>query len=364
MHNLAMFYSAAGRKAEELALDEEVLALRRKVLGPDHPDTLKTMGNLAGSLSDAGRVEEAIELQAEVVAGYGRVLGPEHPHTLSATGNLSVGHRRAGRLPEAVTLQEQALATMRRVLPTTHRDLAIALGNLAELYEMTGREREAAALRQELAALQPKPLSDASVVATLVPPDAEWKWLHPTDGSDPAAVDSDFHSTFFSPSYDDASWKTGRDSAEPAGGFGYGLSFDGVDIGFPEVAAHRRTAWFRHRFRTDAAHSRLELRCQRDDGIVVYLDGREVVRDNMPAGPDAARLFAVVPQDTDNDGVVHRFALPGPLEPGEHVLAISLHNAPPPSSDLRIGGVTLVETGPAAGPEADPAPSQRASAPE
>jgi hypothetical protein len=31
------------------------------------------------------------------------------------------------------------------------------------------------------------------------------------------------------------------------------------------------------------------------------------------------------------------------LPPGEHVLAISLHNTERPSSDLRIGGITLVE---------------------
>ena len=33
------------------------------------------------------------------------------------------------------------------------------------------------------------------------------------------------------------------------------------------------------------------------------------------------------------------------MEPGEHVLAISLHNTAPPSTDLRLGGITLVETG-------------------
>jgi len=228
-----------------------------------------------------------------------------------------------------------------------------ALKNLAELCELTGREGDAAALRNELAALQPKPLPEAPVVATLIPPDAEWKWLHPTDGTDPAGTDPDFHTTFFSLTYNDSSWKSGKDSGDPAGGFGYGRGFNGVEIGTPENEAHRRTAWFRHRFTTDKAHGSLQLRCQRDDAIIVYLDGREVLRDNLPAGPDAFGLFAVVPQGAKNDGVVHRFPLPGTLETGEHLLAISLHNAAPPSSDLRIGAITLVETGTEARPPQD-----------
>ena len=53
---------------------------------------------------------------------------------------------------------------------------------------------------------------------------------------------------------------------------------------------------------------------------------------------------ATVPQGPENDGVIHRFPIPGTLAPGDHLLAISVHNTELPSSDLRIGGVTLVET--------------------
>jgi tetratricopeptide (TPR) repeat protein len=362
MHNLAMFYDLTDRRAEALAMGEEVLALRRKVLGAEHPDTLKTMGNVAASYTDGGRHKEAVELQEEVVAGYRKVSGPEHPATLNAMMNLAVGYFRSERLPEAVTLGEQSLAALRRVLPPNHPSLRGPVLSMADFYERAGREDEASALRSEPAALQPKPLPEVTVVATLVPPDSEWNWLHPTDGSDPVTADPDFHTTFYSTAFDDASWKTGKDSADSAGGFGYGEGFSGVDIGFPEVAVHRRTAWFRHRFTTTEPHGNLEFRCQRNDAIIVYLDGKAVVRDNLPSGPDASGLFATVPQGAANDGVVHRFPLPGTLEPGQHLLAISLHNAPPPSSDLRIGGITLVETMAEAKPR--PAGDPPASKPE
>jgi hypothetical protein len=264
---------------------------------------------------------------------------------------LAIAYHQAGRLPEAAKLQEEALAIMRRVLRPTHSWFVMAMNHMADLYDETGREEAARALRNELAALKAKPLPP--VIASLVPPDAEWKWLHSTGGTDPAEHDPDFHTTFFSPAYDDSSWQSGKDSTAPNGGFGYGRGFTGVDIGQPENESRRCTAYFRHRFTTDKTHTSLELRCQRDDAIIVYLDGSEVLRENLPEGPDAYALFASQPQGPDNDGVIHRFPLPGTLEPGEHVLAISLHNAKAPSSDLRIGGITLVEASAEISPKQD-----------
>ncbi|MGH8245426.1 MAG: hypothetical protein ACREUU_03235, partial [Gammaproteobacteria bacterium] len=187
------------------------------------------------------------------------------------------------------------------------------------------------------------------------------KWLHPTDGVDPAGSHPDFHTTFFTPGDDDSAWKSGKDSADPNGGFGYGADFNGVNIGLPPEETHRHTAYFRHRFTTDKPHARLELRCQRDDALIVYLDGVEVLRDNLPAGPEAYLHSATIPQGPNNDGVIHRFPIRGTLAPGTHLLAISLHNTELPSSDLRIGGITLVEA--AEEPKQEQASGKKASAP-
>jgi tetratricopeptide (TPR) repeat protein len=65
MNNLADSYYEAGRRDDALKLREEALALRRKVLGPEHPDTLGTMNNLADSYYEAGRNGEAIALLAK-----------------------------------------------------------------------------------------------------------------------------------------------------------------------------------------------------------------------------------------------------------------------------------------------------------
>ncbi len=126
----------------------------------------------------------------------------------------------------------------------------------------------------------------------------------------------------------------------------------GVDLGLPDPP-HRQSAYFRHRFRTEREHRDLLLLCYRDDGIIVYLDGEEVARDNMDPGKEAYELSAsrVVSGSVtgDNDPVGEQelaaIQLAGILPAGDHVLAISLHNrnqVESTSSDLRLGGVRLL----------------------
>ncbi|NEC49805.1 tetratricopeptide repeat protein, partial [Actinospica acidiphila] len=72
-----------------LDLRERVLADRERVLGADHPDTLRTRMDLAASYRGAGRMQEAVDLCEQVLADYERVLGTDHPDTLAARHNLA-----------------------------------------------------------------------------------------------------------------------------------------------------------------------------------------------------------------------------------------------------------------------------------
>jgi hypothetical protein len=47
MNNLAIVLYALGEVVAARELDEKVLAVRRRVLGEEHPDTLTSMNNLA-----------------------------------------------------------------------------------------------------------------------------------------------------------------------------------------------------------------------------------------------------------------------------------------------------------------------------
>jgi len=49
--------------ADAAALQEEALEKQKKILGPDHPNTLTSMGNLALVYLDQGRTGDAAGLQ-------------------------------------------------------------------------------------------------------------------------------------------------------------------------------------------------------------------------------------------------------------------------------------------------------------
>ena len=56
MNNLANVYYAQGKYPQAEALDSQALEIQRRVLGPEHPDTLESMSNLAGEYYCAGQV--------------------------------------------------------------------------------------------------------------------------------------------------------------------------------------------------------------------------------------------------------------------------------------------------------------------
>ncbi|MBM4155066.1 MAG: hypothetical protein FJ221_08555 [Lentisphaerae bacterium] len=180
---------------------------------------------------------------------------------------------------------------------------------------------------------------DAAAPEVLVPGDSEWKWLHPTDGVDPAGAEPGFHEKFSTLAFDDSKWASGKDSPEAGGGFGYGDPV-GVTWDTPEKE-NRKTGYLRRKFTTKQAMKDLVLSLQRDDGVIVYLDGREAGRDNMADGPEAYALVASAIVSGEDERTPVEVRLSGELPAGEHVLAISLHNRDGGSTDLRAAGITL-----------------------
>jgi len=74
---------------------------------------LKTAGNLADSLSRPGKYDEAEKMQREVLAVKQRVLGAEHPSKLSTTNNLDASLMRFCDFVSVVTECAKE-STMRR----------------------------------------------------------------------------------------------------------------------------------------------------------------------------------------------------------------------------------------------------------
>lgn len=73
---------------------EALVTDRRRVLGPDHRDTLRARSNLAYWYGMAGDLTSAGAALTNLIPDLARVLGPDHPDTTHARSNLA--HLRAG----------------------------------------------------------------------------------------------------------------------------------------------------------------------------------------------------------------------------------------------------------------------------
>ena len=114
-------------------MERELLDLKRRVLGPEHPGTLTTMNNLACSLGSQGKHAEAEQMQRELLHVQRRVLGPEHPNTLDTTCTLANSLGGQGKHAEAEQMERELLDVRRRVLGLEHPHTLATVRSLASL---------------------------------------------------------------------------------------------------------------------------------------------------------------------------------------------------------------------------------------
>ncbi len=134
-------------------------------------------------------------------------------------------------------------------------------------------------------------------------------------------------------SYVDAAWSSGPTR------LGYGDT-QATTVGYGSNANVKYlTTWFRHTFTVaDAAlFDALRLELQRDDGAVVYVNGVEIVRDNLRSSAVTPTTLATTSVGGTDETVWNVFTAPATaLVTGTNTVAIELHQAAPDSSDLGL----------------------------
>ncbi|WP_146939329.1 PhoX family protein [Chryseobacterium hagamense] len=127
--------------------------------------------------------------------------------------------------------------------------------------------------------------------------------------------------------YDVSGWAQGN------GPLGYG------DPVTTTTANNLVTAYFAKDFTVNLndLSTTMELGVMRDDGIVVYLNGEEVVRDNMPSGTITFNTWASTTIGGSAEEVYNVFSIPkSKFVNGTNRISIELHNRDASSSDLRV----------------------------
>ena len=144
--NIGLVYYYEGRSKEAEELFVQVMEIRKRVLGEEHPDTLTSMANLASTYRNQGRWKEAEELFVQVMKISKRVLGEEHPDTLTSMANLASTYRNQGRWKEAEELFVQVIEIRKRVLGEEHPATLTSMANLAFTFKSQSRSKEAISL--------------------------------------------------------------------------------------------------------------------------------------------------------------------------------------------------------------------------
>src|SRR5262249_2150650 len=98
------------------------LTLRKVLLGNDHLDVARSLGNLANVLYQQGKYLEAERMHRQALAMRIKLLGAEHVEVASSLNDLAdaVAMRSA---EEAEVLGRQTLAMRRRLLGNNHKDV-------------------------------------------------------------------------------------------------------------------------------------------------------------------------------------------------------------------------------------------------
>lgn len=161
-------------------------------------------------------------------------------------------------------------------------------------------------------------ITPPSTAATLISRGATWRHLDLNTNLPVAWVTSDFV---------DTNWPSGP------GQLGFG---DGDEVTL--VASNRQvTTYFRHTFNVPdpSVFSNLTVALLRDDGGIVYLNGTEVFRSNLPGSGVTYQTLATNALPQDESTFYYTNAIkPGVLIPGENLCAVEIHQSSVTSSDL------------------------------
>lgn len=130
---------ADGRFAEGAILVSRELAIRRSVLGLEHPEVATTMNNLAALLAAQGKLSDAEELYNQALVLKRTLLGEEHPDVAFALNNLASLRYAQGDYEGAELLLREALDVLTVVYGESDPVTTACLLNLGAILRAEGK---------------------------------------------------------------------------------------------------------------------------------------------------------------------------------------------------------------------------------
>ena len=143
MYNLAYDREKEGRIDDAIVLHEEVLSLSRKVLGDEHPDTLRSIRELLDAYRDADILEKEVPLAEENLRISRKLLGDDNSYTQRAMARMSRALGRSGRVDEGLALREELLSMREKLYGKSSQQTRFTANQMIIDYGVYGRPTQA-----------------------------------------------------------------------------------------------------------------------------------------------------------------------------------------------------------------------------
>ncbi len=149
-NEVGTIYYNLGEFEQALVQYRQAMEYWEAALGPDHPDTLKTINNLGQTCLCLGRAEEAESLLRRALEGRLRALGESDAQTLSTMNNMAALLQSMKRLDEAEGMFRRALSIQQKSLGIEHKTTLASMANLGSTLASRGQYKEALELHQSV----------------------------------------------------------------------------------------------------------------------------------------------------------------------------------------------------------------------
>ena len=128
----------------------EVLKVQQRILGKEHPETLKTMRLLGAALYGCDERHSGALIINDVLTTQKRVMGPKHVETLLTTVEFAYGERHLGRPMHALFLYRDLMTEFVNLFGPEHVDTLWCLYGQARAHLDQGECRSAIRLFKQV----------------------------------------------------------------------------------------------------------------------------------------------------------------------------------------------------------------------
>lgn len=137
-NNVGIAFSSFGDHRRALEYKHKALAIRERVLPPDHPDLAISYNNVGYTYDDLGDHAKALEYKLKALEIREKVLPPDDPDLANSYNNVGYSYSKLGDRANALDFLQKALEIREKVLPPDHPDLATSYNNLGYTYGKLG----------------------------------------------------------------------------------------------------------------------------------------------------------------------------------------------------------------------------------